>query len=139
VELLDVAKALLDKIKSESRHPIEENAPLLSLQLDEAHAIAKTLTDPSRRPWSKFTSFRRCMRRLRTLPVWSIVLSTTGKFFPAAHLDDSGRMFSGILVNVTPFSSVGFDQLAEKVRANGTTTLEEVTSLPYRLSLGRPL
>ena len=45
----------------------------------------------------------------------------------------------GILVSVMPFSALGFDHLAEKFRDDGSMTLETVTSLKHRVSLGRPL
>jgi hypothetical protein len=92
--------------------------------------------------WSKFTSFRRAFRALRSYPIWSIFLSTTGKFdqFASAPFSDmSSRIVMGVLVSAMPFSALGFDHLAEMFRGDGSMTLETVTTLQYRVSQGRPL
>jgi hypothetical protein len=132
---------LVEDSKFDKNNPM--NDPLLSVAADEAHTITGEYIDSvTGQPWSTFNSLRRAFRRLRRLPVWSIFLSTTGKFYqfaPPSHLDKSGRILNGTLVNVTPFSALGFDHLAEKFRSDGRLTLEHVSSLRVRLSFGRPL
>ena len=116
---------------------------LVCLAFDEAHTMSDVIVDADTNiEWSKFTSFRRAFWALRSLPIWSIFLSTTGKFdqfASAPHSDMSSRIVMGILVSVMPFSALGFDHLAEKFRDDGSMTLETVTSLKHRVSLGRPL
>ncbi|KAF8328923.1 uncharacterized protein EI90DRAFT_3155623 [Cantharellus anzutake] len=66
--------------------------------------------------------------------------SNTGKsdqFSPPPFLDPSSRIIQGELSSVKPFSALGFDRMAMKFREG--MTLNDVTKLPYRLSLGRPL
>jgi hypothetical protein len=93
--------------------------------------------------WSQLSALRRALRAIRLFPVWSLFLSTAGKleqFAPAPVLDDSNRIVEGRLTILTPFSALGFDLLAEEVLSyNGSCALSHVSSLTYKLSLGRPL
>jgi hypothetical protein len=117
--------------------------PSAFLAFDEAHTMMDVITDVATNiKWTKFASFRRAFRALRSFPIWSFFLSTTGKFdqfasAPGSEL--SSRIVMGMLVSVMPFSALGFDHLAQKFCADGSMNLEKVTSLQYRLSLGRPL
>ena len=111
------------------------------LAFDEAHVIAETITTNGIQ-WSQFSALRRALRAIRLFPVWSLFLSTTGKleqFAPAPVLDDSNRIVEGRLIILTPFSALGFDLLAEVLSYNGSYALTYVSSLTYKLSLGRPL
>ena len=90
--------------------------------------------------WSQFSALRRALCAIRLFPVWSLFLSTTGKqFAPAPVLDYSNRIVEGRLIILTPFSALGFDLLAEMLSYNGSYALSHVSSLIYKLSLGRPL
>jgi hypothetical protein len=114
--------------------------PVLTLAFDEAHTISGDRNGD--RNGNAFFPLRRAIRQMRKLPIWSVFLSTTGKLNqsnPPPFMDPSGRMVSGELVNVTPFSALGFDALARKLRKSDSISLEHVTQREFRLSLGRPL
>ncbi|KAF8313034.1 uncharacterized protein EI90DRAFT_3092493, partial [Cantharellus anzutake] len=114
-----------------------QHTPILTLAFDEAHTLAPSNTG---RRWSAFSSIRRALRGLRSFPIWTLFLSTAGKsdqFSPPPSLDPSSRILQGKLASVKPFSALGFDRMAMKFREG--MTLDDVTKLPYRLSLGRPL
>ena len=116
-------------------------SPTLLLTFDEAHAIAKMNTTNGIQ-WSQFSALRRALRAIRLFPVWSLFLSTTGKleqFAPAPVLDDSNRIVEGRPIILTPFSALGFDLLAEVLSSQESYALSYVSSLTYKLSLGRPL
>jgi len=88
------------------------------------------------------SSLRRALRAIRLFPVWVFFLSTTGKleqFAPAPVLDDSNRIVEGRLSILTPFCALGFDLLANKLLCNESYSLEYVSSMEYKVSLGRPL
>jgi hypothetical protein len=115
--------------------------PTLFLAFDEAHTICEPLVHEGVN-WSKFSSLRRALRGIRAFPVWSLFLSTTGKleqFAPAAPFDSSYRVALNLFTIPTPFSALGFDLLAKKLRDDGSVTLDYATSLEVRLSFGRPL
>jgi hypothetical protein len=92
--------------------------------------------------WSQFSALRRALRAIRLFPIWSLFLSTTGKleqFAPAPLLDDSNRIVEGRLSILTPYSALGFDLLADVLRYDKEHSLKYISSLEYKLSLGRPL
>ncbi|KAF8325609.1 uncharacterized protein EI90DRAFT_3072219 [Cantharellus anzutake] len=135
VELTSVIKRVLEKIAPD--YQSAQHTPVLCLAFDEAHTL--TTPNPGGDP-IPFTSLRRALRALRTFPIWSLFLSTTGKsdqFSPPSHLDPSSRILKGELVSIKPFSALGFDHMAKEF--DGVMTLDNVTELSYRLSLGRPL
>ncbi|KAF8523256.1 hypothetical protein BU17DRAFT_85925 [Hysterangium stoloniferum] len=140
-EVLDtVLRQVLPKINP-SFLPNKEHAPILCLAFDEGHTLSQAIyeTDPSTQ-WTAFTSLRRALRNIRPFPIWSFFLSTTGRsdqFAPPAYRDTSNRILRGELVDVKPFSALGFDHMARKF--DKSLTLKDVTELGFRLSLGRPL
>ncbi|KAF8514093.1 hypothetical protein BU17DRAFT_94784 [Hysterangium stoloniferum] len=140
-EVLDTAlRQILPKINP-SFLPDKEHAPILCLAFDEAHTLSQAIyeTDPSTE-WTAFTSLRRALQNIRPFPIWSFFLSTTGQsdqFAPPPYRDASNRILRGELVNVKPFSALGFDHMARKF--DKSLTLKDVTELGFRLSLGRPL
>lgn len=63
--------------------------------------------------------------------LFSLLLSTTGKItqFPSSKdKDRSGRVVTGILLLIAPYTDLGFDQLAKKIAHDGTFTLNDITS-----------
>jgi hypothetical protein len=114
--------------------------PILFLAYDEAHTLCREI--PGEQSGSQFKSLRLASWAMKDFPVWSLFLSTTGKleqFSPPSHLEDSSRLLMGTLTTALPFSVLGFDHLAELFCDDGTMTLDYVSSLKFRLSLGRPL
>lgn len=86
-------------------------------------------------------AFSELRRALHNHPCYFVFLSTTGKitqFTPAAQYDISSRLHTGKLSLLPPFCELGFDQLAKKA-VHGETTLDEVSSLEFMTSFGRPL
>ncbi|KAF8328569.1 uncharacterized protein EI90DRAFT_3064614 [Cantharellus anzutake] len=136
VELATVVRQVLGRI--DPRFGLRaQHTPILSLAFDEAHTLAPLNTG---RGWSAFTSMRRALRSLRSFPIWTLFLSTTGesdRFSPPPSLDPSSRILQGELASVKPFSALGFDHMVMKFCEG--MTLDDVTKLPFRLSLGRPL
>ena len=68
-------------------------------------------------------------------------LSTTGTLFQFMPAKDEDGLFcvqNGILLPCSPYSDVGFDQLAEVV-AEDSKTIEEVSTMEFMVKLGRPL
>lgn len=115
--------------------------PTLFLTVDEAHTISETITTNGVQ-WSQFSALQRALRAIRLFPVWSLFLSTTGKleqFAPAPIMDKSNRIAGGRLTILTPFSALGFDLLAEVISCDESYSLDYVSSLKYKISLGRPL
>ncbi|KAF8512030.1 hypothetical protein BU17DRAFT_69392 [Hysterangium stoloniferum] len=140
-QVLDTAlRQVLPKINP-SFLPDKEHAPMLCLAFDEGHILSQAIyeTDFSIE-WTAFTSLRRALRNIRPFPIWSFFLSTTGKsdqFAPPPYRDALNRILRGELVNVKPFSALGFDHMARKF--DKSLTLKDVTELGFRLSLGHPL
>ncbi|KAF8523327.1 hypothetical protein BU17DRAFT_63897 [Hysterangium stoloniferum] len=141
VHLTTVSRQVLTEI-SPSFLPSKGHAPILFLAFDEGHTLSQPIYDTdSSTEWTPFTSLRRALRGIRPFPIWSFFLSTTGKsdqFAPPPYRDTSNRILRGELVNVKPFSALGFDHMAGKFDKS-LTTLKDVTELAFRLSLGRPL
>ena len=141
VDLLVIVKQLLQKINPHFHDGVPNFSPTLFLAFDDAHIISKTITT-NRVQWSQFSALRRALHAIRLFPVWSLFLSTTMKleqFVPAPTLDSSTRIVEGRLSVLTPFSALGFDLLAEVLSCNESYSLDHVSSLIYKLSLGRPL
>jgi len=118
---------------------ITPDLPLLAV--DEAHTILETIATNGVQ-WSQFSALRRALRAIRLFPVWSLFLFTTGKleqFAPAPIMDKSNRVAGGRLTILTPFIALGFDLLAEVISCDESYPLDYVSSLKYKISLGRPL
>jgi hypothetical protein len=93
------------------------------------------------RNWSIYSELRRCLSQLDTLPIFTLFLSTAGKFRPFSPerpWETSGRVVQGHKRLLPPITETGFDQLALLVE-EGRTTLEEVVRDEWICRLGRPL
>jgi hypothetical protein len=111
--------------------------PLVVLAFDEAH----DLTDFQQRDWSIYSELRRCLCQLVSIPIFTLFLSTAGKFrvfSPAKKWDPSSRVVGGVLSILPPITETGFDQLAKPLIEN-QTTLDDVVEDEWICSLGRPL
>ena len=92
--------------------------------------------------WSVFNELRHALRRLHSLPLFSLFLSTTGKFsqFTSAIEEDLlKRVVEGKLVVIQPYTDLGFDPLARVIAADGSWNLERLTEDLQTCSQGRPL
>jgi hypothetical protein len=82
------------------------------------------------------------LRRLHSLPLFSLFLSTTGKisqFTSAVEEDLSKRVVEGKLVIIQPYTDLGFDPLANIIDLDGSWDLDRLTDDSQICSLGRPL
>jgi hypothetical protein len=115
------------------------DGPKVIFAFDEAHVLLETSSLDS--PWSQFSELRRVLKHLDGRSLFSVFLTTVGKvyhFTPAPEHDKSARVQRGIEFLPTPFTELGFDQLAEKV-TDGSKTLEYVSNTEFMVKLGRPL
>lgn len=111
------------------------------ITFDEAHTLKDSSTYNDSKE-SRFISLRRVLHALRSEPLFSFFLSTTGKvaqFGPSRSKDESNRINDGILVSPRPYIFVGFDQLMGDYKFREGQTLDYVTSLRFIAHLGRPL
>ncbi|KAI0248401.1 hypothetical protein BJV78DRAFT_1363568 [Lactifluus subvellereus] len=108
--------------------------PLVILAFDEYH----TLTDkPLDRVWTLFSELCRALRKVVSLPIFSLFISTASRFHlssPETRLDPSSRD----LVLLDPISEISFDDLAFSARED-TVSLDRVVQLDWIAHLGRPL
>jgi hypothetical protein len=112
--------------------------PILILAFDEAHILTESVHD---RNWSIYSELRRCLSQLDTLPIFTLFLSTAGKFrlfSPERPSERSKRIVQGHKRLLPPITETGFDQLA-LLAEEGQTTLEQVVRDEWIYRLGRPL
>jgi hypothetical protein len=111
--------------------------PLVVLAFDEA----LELTEFHNRDWSIYSELRRCLCQLVSTPIFTLFLSTAGKFHfgsPARKWDPSSRVMRGIQSVLPPITETGFDQFAKPLIEN-QTKLDDVVEDEWICSLGRPL
>ena len=99
--------------------------PLVILSFDESHI----LTDiPNRSRWTLFSELRRILREIINHPIFSLFLSTAGRFHlfsPEIRSDDSNRITNSNLAPLHPISEICFDDMAYPAREN-TVSLDRV-------------
>jgi hypothetical protein len=112
--------------------------PLVVFAFDEAH----TLTDnPPGAKWNLFLELRRTLRDIHNLPIFSLFLSTAGRFnlfSPEISSDPSNRIKDATLRPLDPITEVSFDDVAYRAFED-TVTLDRVVQLDWIAHLGRPL
>lgn len=112
--------------------------PLVVLAFDEAHNLTEV---PDNRGWSMYSELRRCLQQLLDFPIFTLFLSTAGKFHlfsPQRPKDPSSRVVLGHKRVLPPITETGFDQLALRAIEN-QTTLDQVVGHEWICRLGRPL
>jgi hypothetical protein len=112
--------------------------PLVVFAFDEAH----TLTDnPPDKEWSLFLELRRILRQTRDFPIFSLFLSTAGRFnlfSPAIRSDPSNRVRDPSSRPLDPITEISFDDIAYLALEN-SVTLDRVVQMDWISHLGRPL
>jgi hypothetical protein len=111
---------------------------LLVLAFDEAHGLMDV---PETRDWSLYSELRRCMSEIIDLPIFTLFLSTAGKFhlFSLPRSEDySTRIVLGDNWVLPPITETGFDQFALNAK-EGEITLDRVMEDDWIFRLGRPL
>jgi len=126
VKILDPHKKCLDE-------------PLVIICWDESHSLTDQIYGKS---WTRFSELRQGLRKIRDLPIFSVFLSTAGKFHffsPDIQFESSNRITSHALHRFSPITEVGFDEFAAKVSPNGESLLTQVSSTDHMAHLGRAL
>jgi hypothetical protein len=112
--------------------------PLVIICWDESHSLNDQINGQA---WTRLSELRRALRKIRDLPIFSVFLSTAGKFdlFPDIQFESSNRITSHTLHRFSPITEVGFDEFAAKVSPNGESLLTQVASTDHMAHLGRAL
>ncbi len=112
--------------------------PLVILSFDESHILTD---NPKRSRWTLFSELRRILREIIDHPIFSLFLSTAGRFHlfsPEIRSDDSNRITNLNLAPLHPISEICFDDMAYPAREN-TVSLDRVVKTDWISHLGRPL
>ncbi|KAF8311127.1 uncharacterized protein EI90DRAFT_3098004 [Cantharellus anzutake] len=112
--------------------------PLVVLAFDEAHALTD---NPRQTDWNLFSELRRTLRQIQDFPIFSIFLSTAGrfnKFSPEIRSDPSARVREPDNRPLNPISEISFDDLAYPALKD-TVTIHRVVETDWISHLGRPL
>jgi hypothetical protein len=113
--------------------------PLVVLAFDEAHVL--TDNPPDQEHWNLFLELRRFLRQIQELPIFSLFLSTAGRFNqtpPDIHSDPSARAREPDNRPLDPVSEISFDDIAYPA-LKGTITINKVVEIDWISHLGRPL
>ncbi|TDL24869.1 hypothetical protein BD410DRAFT_65329 [Rickenella mellea] len=116
-----------------------EDGPLMVLAFDESHVL--TEVSDEKQGWSFFSCMRRALRSIRNQRCFAFFLSTTGQVFqftPSKENDRSARVQDSLLLLIPPFTDIGLDQLARKIREN-ELSIGDVAKIAYMVTLGRPM
>jgi hypothetical protein len=112
--------------------------PLVILSFDESHI----LTDiPKCSGWTLFSELRRILREIIDHPIFSLFLSTAGRFHlfsPEIRSDHSNRITNHKLTPLHPISEICFDDIAYPAKEY-TVSLDRVVTTDWISHLGRPL
>ena len=91
--------------------------------------------------WSLYSELCCCLSKFVGLPIFTLFLSTAGKFhlFSPPRLSDySSRVVLGANWVLPPITETGFDQFTLDAK-EGKITLDRVVEVDWICSLGRPL
>jgi hypothetical protein len=124
-------RCLLDSEKGSRR-------PLVILAFDESHRLADM---PKECHWTIFSELRRTLRGIVNQPIFTLFMSTAGKFHllsPEIRSDPSSRVTNSTLIPLHPISEISFDDLAFPAK-KGTVSLTRVVQTDWISHLGRPL
>ncbi|KAI9512364.1 hypothetical protein F5148DRAFT_1008366 [Russula earlei] len=113
--------------------------PLIILAFDEAHIL--TDRPDEQNDWNLFTELRRILREIKDLPIFSLFLSTAGrfhKFSPEIRFDPSARAREPTNRPLNPISEISFDDIAHPAIMD-TRTIHDVVTTDWISHLGRPL
>jgi hypothetical protein len=112
--------------------------PLVIFAFDEA----QILTDnPAKMSWGLFSELRRILRQISLHAIFSLFLSTSGRFhvfLPDNRSDPSSRVREVYYPALNPITEISFDDIAYSAKS-GTVTLSRVVSVDWMCHLGRPL
>jgi len=142
-DLLTAADRLVTAVSSQRN--AESIGPDIVLAFDEAHVLSKKSGNIDT---SAFLGLRQALRKMQKVNIFTVFLSTTGKIrdFVTPPKDDPSGRLSGegssepTLVLLSPFTELGFDQMARQVNnANEGSDIEEIAKPRSMAMFGRPL
>jgi hypothetical protein len=138
--ILGAAKKLSEFVDPQYKldRPKGSRRPLVIFAFDEAHIFTD---NPPNKPWNLFSELRRILRQISMHPIFSLFLSTAGRFnlfSPVARSDPSNRVRDASFPDLDPITEISFDDLAYDLRP-GTVTLGQVVEMDWMCHLGRPL
>ncbi len=116
--------------------------PLVIFAFDEAHVltdnprITNTITK-----WNLFSELRRILRQTSNQAIFSLFLSTAGRFHlfsPEIRSDPSRRIQNSSLSTLDPITEISFDDLAYDAPKD-EIMLDRVVEMDWMCHLGRPL
>jgi hypothetical protein len=113
--------------------------PLIVLAFDEADSL--TDSPPEQENWNLFTELRRVLRQIQHFPIFSLFISTAGrfeKFSPVIHSDPSARAREPDNRPLDPISEISFDDFAYPALKD-TIKMDSVVEIDWISHLGRPL
>ncbi|KAF8492177.1 hypothetical protein F5888DRAFT_1806903 [Russula emetica] len=126
---------LLDRDEGRPRRP------LVIFAFDEAHILTDNPPVANRATWNMFSELRRILRQTSDQAIFSLFLSTAGRFnlfSPEISSDPSMRIQDSILSTVDPITEISFDDLAYDA-PEYKIMLEHVVEMDWMCHLGRPL
>jgi hypothetical protein len=127
---------LLDRDKELPRRP------LVILAFDEAHILTDNPPISNRATkWNLFSELRRILRQTSDYAIFSLFLSTAGRFnlfSPEISSDPSRRIQDSSLSTLDPITEISFDDLSYDA-PEYEVMLEQVVEMNWMCHLGRPL
>jgi hypothetical protein len=116
--------------------------PLVIFAFDEAHILTDNPPITNRATkWNLFSELRRILQQTSELAIFSLFLSTGGRFnlfSPEMSSDPSNRIQDSRMSTLDPITEISFDDLAYDAPEN-EIMLEKVVSMDWMCHLGRPL
>jgi len=116
--------------------------PLVIFSFDEAHVLTDNPSTKGRETkWNLFSELRRIFRRTSDYAIFSLFLSTAGRFnlfSPEKGSDPSMRIQESQLSTLDPITEISFDDLAYPAPKD-KVNLTQVVEMNWMCHLGRPL
>ena len=112
--------------------------PLVIFTFDEAHILTD---NPPKKRWNLFLELRRILRQISSQAIFSLFLSTAGRFhlfFPEIRSDPSNRVRDSSCRTLDPITEISFDDMAYAAPPE-VVTLDYVVQIDWMSHLGRPL
>ena len=125
------------------RHHVgQPRRPLVIVSFDEAHLFTDDPSMTNRATkWNLFSELRRILRQTSDYAIFSLFLSTAGRFnlfSPEISSDPSLRIKNSTLSTLDPITETSFDDLAYDA-SEDKIMLSYVVEIDWMCHLGRPL
>ena len=136
INLRDAARKVVALLQPSNQSPV------IILAFDEAHQLTEVQGN-AEKPCSRFGELRRNIRKLKSLPILPLFISTVSKisdFTPAPKQDMSTRIVNETLTLLPPFTELGIDQLLKvsPIKEN-TINIQDAATERFMCQFGRPL